>query len=260
MNLQGIEKILTYISIQGSIGSGKSTLLKHVIQYLEEHQLDASDPNHPIIEGRDYYLIVNEPLAKWEAEICIRDGRKISYLNEFYKDPEGMGFKFQIVTFVTRITELMESIEKIVESGNPRRIHIIAERSLRADNLFFQTVCQTNSNMEIDKSIYDTLYHLNCDKLNNREDMMIYLPTPPKTCKGRISMRDRKSETENTISEAYLSILDANHKSMVDAFERERGIGSVIRLEDFNNHLTENEISTIVRQTMITIGEFVKSR
>lgn len=60
------------IAIQGSIGAGKSTLLERIRHYLTKHNLNVMDPNHAK-DGRPLYLVVEEPIGKWEKKIFAFD-------------------------------------------------------------------------------------------------------------------------------------------------------------------------------------------
>ena len=100
---------------------------------------------------------------------------------------------------------------------------------------------------------------LNCKEILKHESLMLYIPTPPSTCASRITQRNRTGEVERPIPESYLTQLDRNHQAMVNAFENERGSSAVIRLDAFNNHLTESEISVIVDETMNTIRKIAES-
>lgn len=250
-SLGGIEKTVDFISIQGSIGAGKSTLLKSIRRYLVENRLSATEESHLRREDaveQDFFLVVDEPLAEWSTpKYSDENGEKISLLNAFYRNPQKLGFAFQVNAFTSRLRNLRDTLRRLPHHEPPLRIHIISERSLATDRLFFRTVCESQSvpetKMELD--IYESFHSLICDEINGRENVMVYLPVTVPVCQQRIQERARSDETESGIPDDYLRRLDSNHRAMVEQFH-----GKVIQLDRFEETLPQTEIDAIVERLM----------
>lgn len=254
----GMENIKHYISTEGSIGAGKSTFLAALRKYIAKHRLDATEASHIDADDltKDYYLIVDEPVDEWTKEnYTNEEGQKISMLGAFYSDIKGMSFPFQIYTFTTRMRRLRDTLNRVVPTNFPRRIHIISERSMRSDRLFFENLCQHNDAMKLQWAIYEEFFALICDEVLKRQDALIYLPVNSKVCHSRIERRSRLQETENNISEAYLAQLDDKHTELINEFKAQHK--RVFQLDEFKNDMSSDEIDAVVEKTMRAIGDFV---
>ncbi len=250
-DLRGLERVSHYISLQGSIGAGKSTLLAGVRRYLEQEHLCADNPAH-LAEGHsDYFVVVDEPLAEWLEKRYA--GGTLSILDAFYRDPQAMGFPFQIMAFTSRLRALRDALRRV--GATDARIHVLSERSMRADALFFAAVCDGAPEHEIAWDVYNQFFHLVCDCVLAREDMMIYIPASPDLCLARIEKRARAEETTNAIPLSYLARLAAKHDDMVAAFRAEGK--QVIDLDGFAQNLSAEEIDAFARRLMIEIREAI---
>jgi deoxyadenosine/deoxycytidine kinase len=252
--MRGMEQIKHYISIQGSIGAGKSTLLRAIRKFISFHRCDATEPSH--IDEHDpkknYYLIIDEPVGEWTKKKYEMNGQIVSILDEFYKDMQGMALPFQIVAFTSRIQCTRQMLNKIVPTSFKRNIIIISERSMSTDRLFFHNLCETMPDMSLSKSIYDEFFTLICDEMLKQERAMIYLPVSPNICFDRVTRRARLEETENGISEAYLSQLDEKHMEMIRDFK-----GKVFRVDEFQKEMASSEIEKISQNLMLDIEKYV---
>ena len=261
MVIPGLDSILTVISLQGSIASGKSTFMRSMREYCDEHRLNAENPEHLDSEEKDYFLFVKEPVERWEEKIydAKGDGTLISMLAAYYANVPEMAFRFQIFTFTTRLRELINAIWRAVVAGagRKRRIHIISERSLRGDSLFFH-MAPEKAVQGVDGIVYRELFSVCCDEYNKRESVMMYIPTPPEICVDRIIQRDRAAETESPIEKDYMLRLDSKHREMIAQFQSERGEDSVLFLDKLTKPLTEQEIMRVARETMEKIIELIK--
>lgn len=252
--MRGMEQIKHYISIQGSIGAGKSTLLCAIRKFISLHRCDATVPSH-IDEQRpekNYYLIIDEPVGEWTKKKYDMKGEMVSILDEFYKDMQAMALPFQIVAFTSRVQCTREMLNKIVPTSFKRNIVIISERSMSTDRLFFHNLCETIPDMSLSKSIYDDFFSLICDEMLKQERTMIYLPVSANVCYDRVTRRARLEETENGISEAYLSQLDKKHMEMIRDFD-----GKVFRLEEFQKEMPLSEIEKISQNLMSDIEKYI---
>jgi deoxyadenosine/deoxycytidine kinase len=242
--LSGMEAVGHYITIQGSIGAGKSTLLASIRRYLERNHLSAIDPD---CESGDSFLVVDEPLGEWLVPKYGPD-KSLSILEAFYRQPKELGFAFQVNAFTSRLRHLRDSLNKLPPTQRGR-VHIIAERSMSTDRVFFETVCEHNHALEIEWDVYSQFFALICDDLNQREDMMVYLPVSPTVCQERIAGRCRLEETENKIDPGYLALLDEKHRKMASEFGASPG-RTLIRLDSFEANLCEEEIDSITEKFM----------
>jgi deoxyadenosine/deoxycytidine kinase len=290
--LRGMEQITHYISIQGSISAGKSTLAAAVRRYLARERLSATCPEHDDSAqdpAKDYFLVVDEPVALWlEEKYQARhpetgEPQLISILEAFYRDPAGMGFIFQVNAFNTRLTMLRDALNTICAGageGRRRRVHLITDRSMPSDHCFFKTVLQYieagrvraaleegveapppggGTDLQVQRDVYESFYATICDELVRREDMMIFLPTPPEVCAQRIPLRGRLAETERPIERSYLDLLGENHDAMVLAFESRAGT-RLFRAPEFAGPLNEAEVDAVVAQLMTRIRDAVRAQ
>lgn len=263
LTIPGLERISSVITIQGSIGSGKSTFMRALLEYCNVEKCNAEREEHfeEEWEGvKDFFLFVDEPLERWLEKILEVDGEMISMLAAYYRDIEGMAFRFQIFTFSTRLEALISAISRIMAPAGctrPYRVHIIAERSLRADNLFFH-MAPEKATKGADGITYRQLHGLNCGEFNKKESHMLFVPTPRLVCMDRIQERDRAAETESPISEDYMKRLEEKHLEMVEKFRQEKGSSSVMSLDRLSHKLAPEEITSYALETMSNIRELIK--
>ncbi len=189
---------------------------------------------------RHMFIVVGEPVKSW-TEIsysvqykdgsvdedshvnypsAIKDG-KANILQLFGDNMKGMAFPFQIRAFTSRIELIANELGKIDQSifDDPTiEIHIISERSITTDKLFFQNLYDSNMVKGYEWEIYNSFYNMNCAELLEKEDIMVYLNTSVKTCKERIGIRGRVEEKK--LSYSYLESLDDAHKALIQRFEK----------------------------------------
>jgi deoxyadenosine/deoxycytidine kinase len=259
IDMLGMSDIHHYISIEGSIGAGKSTIMKSLKKYIKVNQCDATNPLHIDADNhmKDYYLLVDEPVAEWSIEkYKDKQNKPTSMLGAFYRDIDGMAFPFQIYTFMTRLRMLRDRLRCIARANFPRRIHIVAERSMRSDRLFFENLCRNNNEKNLLWAIYDEFFKLICEEVLRRQDAVIYLPVNSSVCYERIQRRARLDEVENNISEAYLVQLDEMHRKMIEEMKIEKK--TIFVIDSFNDNLTSEQIDANTEKLMNSITEFVK--
>ena len=175
--------------VEGNIGSGKSTLIKQ----LKKHMKNVSDM--PIV-----YL--EEPVDIWK-QIKDKDGDDI--IVKYYQDQKKYAFQFQMMAYITRITQLRKAIEQ-----NERCI-IITERSILTDrNVFAKMLHENNTLDEISHQIYLKWF----DELSRNLEIhsLIYIKTKPETSLSRVLKRNRPGET---IDLDYLQTCHNNHEEWI---------------------------------------------
>jgi len=224
----------SYISIQGNIGAGKSTLFKHIKQYLSDNCMLYSDDKH---NGNHWFITVDEPLADWTRKVYTtkKVGESglpedaVSIFDIFYRDMERYGFLFQVNAFITRISRIMCEISDIQEQHPGIYIYLISERSLTTDHLFFANLYNTGIISQVEYRIYEAFYNLICGDIVKRENVMVYIPTPPEVCHMRILKRDRPGE--DSISLNYLTCLHQAHQRMIRDFRKANPRNFIISME-----------------------------
>jgi deoxyadenosine/deoxycytidine kinase len=274
------EDIGCFISLQGSIGAGKSTVLKAIRQYLKTHHLSAEDVpppyatefdrlKHGPVGPLDYFLVVDEPLDAWTREIYStahygEEGVPLtSLLSLFYTNPSLNGFLFQINAFMSRLKGIIDSVSTLKEREPGVRVHIIAERSLRTDALFFRNLYESGVVREVEWDVYQAFFPVICTKSMEKETVMVYLNTSPGQCYDRVNKRHRKAETTTDseegcgITEDYLTSLGAQHDRMVKEFRDQSG-NTVIDM-DFEANMDESQIETLVGDLMRRLIEHTRS-
>ena len=177
-------KMDTYIfSVEGNIGSGKSTL----VEYLKEHLKNVGD----------YKIIyLQEPVNVWNT---VTDGNGVNILTKYYLDQKKYAFSFQMMAYITRLTQLKQVLE------NNKNCIIITERCLHTDREIFAKMLHDSGKME---DIEYTIYLKWFDSfLPKSPSSFIYLKTLPLTCMDRIKKRNRVGE--ESINLDYLN--DCNY-------------------------------------------------
>jgi deoxyadenosine/deoxycytidine kinase len=82
------------ISIEGNIGAGKTTVIHKIEQFLKE-------TNNTRIR------VLKEPVDLWST---IKDENNETILEKFYKDQKTYAFPFQILAFMTRLSEIKKML------------------------------------------------------------------------------------------------------------------------------------------------------
>jgi deoxyadenosine/deoxycytidine kinase len=173
-------------SIEGNVGSGKSYLIKNLMNSLKTIYL------YDIV-----YL--PEPVNEWEK---IKNKEHQNIIQVYYKDPVKYGFSFQIMTLISRITQLRTAFK------NYKNTIFIIERSVYADrNVFCQMLTDDGIIDKINYNIYVRWF----DEFKSEIPVTgnIYINTDVFKTIKRIEQRARKGE--NSITKEYLTKLKEYH-------------------------------------------------
>lgn len=266
-------EISDFISLEGNIGSGKTTLKRAIERYVEENHLSALEVTpYP---RSDVYLLIDEPVAQWSEEVygvqnsrgqgANGDKNRYSLLGLFYKemkekmearlkeeDPvllDQVAFTFQVTAFTSRLKNLRDALSRMPHHPAETRVHIISERSLRTDRLFFTNLDGSGFIPDYQWRSYNDFFDIICDRLITKHDRIVYLPTSPQKSYTRIASRSRDEEVKNDISLDYLESLHAAHTTMITKFEEEHGTDAVIRV-NFEQDLVPPQIDSLVQSLM----------
>tara|TARA_Y100000590_G_scaffold2532_2_gene3341 strand:- start:7108 stop:7728 length:621 start_codon:yes stop_codon:yes gene_type:complete len=193
------------VSIEGNIGSGKST----IINYLKN-----IDNNN--------IVFVDEPVDEW---LNIKSNGK-NALELFYEDQEKNSFWFQVLAYITRLRNLLETVKK-----NPDKI-IITERSIYTDKyVFAQMLFDSGKISDIEFQTYN--YWFDTFKNETRIDVILYVNTKPEECMNRIKTRNRSEE-----SGVELEYLIDCHSKHVDWLENKHNS----KIININGHLDKENM------------------
>jgi deoxyguanosine kinase len=175
------------VSVEGNIGSGKSTLISR----LKSRFISVGDI--PIV-------YIDEPVKVWNT---IMDNQGNNIIKRYYQDQKQFAFQFQMMAYITRITQLRKAIEQY---GG--RCIIITERSIETDRQVFAKMLYENNTLD---NISYTIYLKWFDELsrNLKVNNLIYLQTTPEVSKERVVKRNRPGET---ISLGYLKNCHEHHE------------------------------------------------
>jgi deoxyadenosine/deoxycytidine kinase len=198
------------ISIEGNIGSGKST----IINFLKT--LDS-----------DNIIFVDEPVNEW-LNIKV-DGKNA--LEMFYEDQKTNSFWFQILAYITRLRNLLNTIKE-----NPDKI-IISERSIYTDkNIFAQMLYEQGNLSEIEMKTYS--YWFDTFEKETKLDLVLYVNTGPEECFNRIKKRNR--DEESNIPLEYLSHCHNKHLEWLNNTD-----SKVVKV---NGHQSIKNIQTFMKE------------
>lgn len=255
-----MSRIASFTSVQGDIGAGKSTFmarLRRNVLLTGQCAINSQD-----MTKDDYYIVIDEPVDEW-TKLCYttnsieKEKEDLnSILKIFYGDMRRWGFAFQVNAFNSRLRRIIRAIDMINPNiPSTARIHIIAERSLRTDYLFFRNLYESGLISQLEFQIYSDFYHTVCDDTRNKETGMIYLKADPEVCFQRIQKRDRDAETSYCKTEKeeedfrnYLVSLDKCHDEMVEAFRNEKGADRVYVIDTNENFASLEAYDGIVAQ------------
>ena len=173
-------------SIEGNIGSGKST----IIQRLKE--------------SGQKYIFLPEPVDEWNL---IRDITGQTILEKFYKNKKDYSFSFQMMAYITRLSQLKKCIETAPEDSI-----IITERCLYTDRyVFAKMLYDDNLITDIEHNMYNVWCNFYQKYVNNMTSWKyIYLRCNPLTSFERIKERGREEEKNITLE--YLEKLHKYHE------------------------------------------------
>ena len=173
-------------SIEGNVGSGKSYLIKNLMKCLKT-----------IYQYNVVYL--PEPVKEWEK---IKNEKNENVIQVYYKDPVKYGFSFQIMTLISRLTQLRNAFKTY------KNTIFIIERSVYADKNVFCKMLKDDG--IIDKINYE-IYIRWFDEFKNEIPINgnIYINTGIDKTIKRIEIRGRKGE--NSITREYLIKLKKYH-------------------------------------------------
>jgi len=182
------------VSVEGNIGSGKSTLIGRLKQTLK------TIGDIPII-------YIDEPVRVWNT---IMDKKGNNIIKRYYEDQKKFAFQFQMMAYITRITQLRKATQQY---GG--RCIIVSERSIETDKQVFARMlyeCGTLDNISY------TIYLKWFDELSRglKVNNLIYLKTSPETSLERVKKRNRPGET---ISLDYLKNCHNHHEDWLEKTE-----------------------------------------
>jgi deoxyadenosine/deoxycytidine kinase len=264
MEIRGLKKVTSMNILEGNVAAGKSYLLNAVRKYIEDNNLSALHaPPQPPIPGarRDLFLILDEPVNMWCEKNCSllncndegTDRELYSSLGLFYKGQDDelyeqnpWAFDFQVDAFTSRVDNTAEQLDRVPEfsADSNTRVHVISERSLRTDRLFFKNVYESGKVARHQWQKYERFHATICRETLKKEDTMIYVRTSPEKCHSRMyTKRKREAEVENMIPLSYFESLHKAHEEMAIEFRQEKGSDSVVEL-DFNRDMTPEEIAS----------------
>ncbi len=203
------------VTIEGNIGSGKST----IINYLRNLK-------------SDYIVFVDEPVAEWLNIKHPENGKNA--LEVFYEDQKENSFWFQILAYITRLRNLLKTIEE-----HPDKI-IICERSIYTDKyVFAKMLYESNYLSEMEWKTYS--YWFDTFKDKTELDLILYVNTEPDECYNRIIKRNRPEEV-NKISKDYLVMCHNKHLQWFNDSENKTKIIHI------NGHKSVDDVMDFVKQ------------
>ena len=177
------------ISVEGNIGSGKSTLLQKL-----KNEFDTLDGYQ--------IMYLPEPVSSWN-EIVDVQGKTI--IEHFYADQNKYAFSFQMMAYITRLTQIKKAIEDA-----PNDSIIITERCLYTDKYIFAKMLYDSETMN---HIEYTIYLKWFDEFASYSKLsgLIYIQTTPELCLERVAKRARSGE--ELIPLDYLSSCHEYHEN-----------------------------------------------
>ena len=204
------------VTIEGNIGSGKST----IINYLRNLKSDD-------------IVFVDEPVAEW---LSIKNDDGKNALEVFYEDQKENSFWFQILAYITRLRNLLKTIEE-----HTNKI-IICERSIYTDKYVFAKMLYESGNLsEMEWKTYS--YWFDTFKDKTKLDLILYVNTEPEECYNRIIKRNRPEEI-NKISKDYLTMC---HNKHLEWFEDNKNNEHQTKIINIDGHNSVDEVMNFVK-------------
>jgi len=204
-------------TVEGNIGSGKSTLvkmLKNNINNINEYSV----------------IYLPEPVHVWES---IKDSNGTNAIEKYYENPEKYAFSFQMMVYISRITQLREALK------NTDNLIIICERSVFTDKEIFAKMLYDSKKLcDIEYNIYCKWFYEFVTDIPVKG--LIYVKTNPEICEERVIKRNRKGEQ---ISISYLQNCHRYHENWINNEDL-----PVLKLQgntDFIRKLPDNWLKTI---------------
>jgi len=196
-------------SIDGNIGSGKSRLIKEL---KKQNKLGNN------------IIFIQEPVNVWNT---IKDKKGKTILEHFYEDQKKYSFSFQIMAYISRLTQLKNIIKE-----NPSSI-LITERCTYTDRKVFAKMLHDDELInDIDMKIYLMWFDefMKDIPING----FIYVRTKPSKCFERVKKRNRKGEEEIPLE--YLEKCHLYHQSWLMDEE------NILVLDGNQEYKTDNKL------------------
>jgi len=182
-------------SIEGNIGSGKST----VIKLLKERFCD----------NKNVHFLL-EPVNEWES---ITDENGNNIIEKYYENQEKYAFSFQMMAYITRLSQLQKAIKKGYK-------YIVTERSVMTDKMVFAKLLYDDNKIEnINYEIYNRWFDefiTDIPQIN-----YIYIRTTPEIAEQRVAKRSRTGEN---IPLSYLKRCHEYHEKWMNENMNEKNI------------------------------------
>ena len=207
------------ISVDGNIGSGKSTFvaqLKKQLRWIKNKKI----------------IYLQEPVKEWESFVDKQTNENI--LQKFYTNPDNWSFSFQMMAYISRVTQLKNIINK---HKNDNYV-IITERSVLTDkNVFAQMLYDAKKIHDIDYQIYTRWFNEFTQDI--QISGIVYVHTTPEKCHERIIKRNRKGES---IPIEYLKRCHEYHENWLNDYSKKIIIDNE---EDTDNNINSANINIV---------------
>ena len=183
------------ISIEGNIGSGKSTIMEYLKNNFDTHiQTNINTPNNTNLK----ICYLQEPVDVWNS---FTDENGINVIEAYYKDQEKYAFPFQMMAYISRLSQLKNAIDKKYDI-------IFTERSIHTDkNVFAKMLYNDKKIGEIEYKIYNKWFYEFSECIKNMK--IVYVKSNHEICFDRVIKRNRKGEI---IPLEYLKLCNDYHE------------------------------------------------
>jgi deoxyadenosine/deoxycytidine kinase len=105
----------------------------------------------------------------------------------------------------------MEMI-KAIQSCKEESMHMLCERSMRTDALFFKVLRRQGDVSDVEWDVYNQFFDLDCSHLLKKKSVTICIDVDAKKCFERIKKRGREGEESITLD--YLRDLEIAHREL----------------------------------------------